>query len=163
MSSLATDRNAGTISRSFDRAMRGATGSSIDAPDWEIVVLSRPGKPPLRFKGHRLTGHHRLLWNGLPIKVALWQQAKKGFVISYSYLVGSRVSDRAIQVSDLDEATDCLENVCASLDTSRLMAGNADRLWLDLQLHLCFRQHFQLLVADVLADWHFIPQLQEPA
>ncbi|MEL6620745.1 MAG: hypothetical protein AAFP16_17860 [Pseudomonadota bacterium] len=160
MASHAADQNSCTAAQSHWLAQHS---DAAPAPDWAVVVLSRQAKPPLRFKGRRLSLHEASLWGSVLIKVELWQQAKKGFVISYSYLAAAQISDKAIQVSNLAEATDCLENVCANLDVSRMQVVRQDQLWLDLQLHLSFRQRFHMLVADVLADWHHIPQLQEPA
>ncbi|MEO0745828.1 MAG: hypothetical protein AAFY49_10805 [Pseudomonadota bacterium] len=139
------------------------TAAAQDSFVCEIVVLTRQGKPPLRFKGCLLTRHQVALSSHLDITVELWRRPKKGFVISYSYLDGARVGSKAIQISDLDEATDCLENVCANLETLAIKGGHADQLWTELHLHLCFKQHFHVLVADVLADWHLNPQLQESA
>lgn len=167
MSSFDTDHNTDVDLPAHapmdDDDRTGDVGPAAIPPACEIVVLTRQGKPPLRFKGCLLTRHEMSLSDHMDIMVELWRQPRKGFVVSYSYLDGSRVGSKAIQISDLDEATDCLENVCANLESLSMKSDQPDRLWTDLHLYLCFKQHFLVLVADVLSDWHLNPQLQESA
>lgn len=139
------------------------SGCTLVPGDEEMVVLSRVDKPPLRFKGLRLTHHWRRLSPDLTISVALWQQINKGFVISYSVLHRGKIGQRAIQITDLEEATDCLENVCTNISVPVTPAQDVSKMWEDLQLHLCFKQRFSMLVGSVLADWYQIPNLQEQA
>lgn len=138
-----------------------ASGANLIQQAPEIVVLSRYGKPPLRFKGCRLTRHWARLSSENQISIELWQQINKGFVVSYSIFDAGRFGWKSIQVSNGAEAADCLENVCANLDPAAIRVHEKNWLWVDLHFRLCFAQRFNLLVSDVLTDWHSLPVLQE--
>lgn len=138
-------------------------GANLSYGDPEVVVLLRHGKPPLRFKGRRLTRHWISLSVENQISVELWQQINKGFVISFTICDSGQLGRKSIQVTNCAEATDCLENVCANLNPIAVPVNERKWSWADLHMHLCFAQKFNLLVADVLADWHSLSILQEHA
>ena len=139
------------------------TGAILSTGEQTMAVLLRHGKPPLRFKGRRLTHHWTQLSPTMVIDIELWHQLSKGLVVSYSILSDGSIVRKSIQISDYDEAADCLENICANLDATTIKHDEFDGLWSALHLHLCFKQKFKLLVADVLSDWHVLPKLQEHA
>lgn len=136
-------------------------GADLVSGPVSMVVFPRKDKPPLRFKGARLTHHWMCLSREITIEIELWRQGTKGFVIVYSVLDACKLGSRVIQVSNLAEAADCLENICANLDATMIQPLAMQIAWADLHLHLCFKQQFAQLVADVLADWYVLPHLQE--
>lgn len=137
------------------------SGAALTVGEVGLMVFPRHNKAPLRFKGRRLAYHWTRLSRDAVICVEIWQKVKKGFVLFYSYLDDGEIGNRAIEVSNLDEATDCLENICKNLEPP-LAKGEFDgMLRTDVHLHRSFRRAFPILTADVLADWHTIPQLQE--
>lgn len=136
-------------------------GATLSPGNQEMAVLLRIDKPPLRFKGRRLTRHWQRLSHDMTLSVELWRQLNKGFVLSYSVLNQNKIGQKAIQISNVEEATDCLENVCANLAVPFTNTADISKIWTELQLHLCFKQRFTVLVGCVLADWHQCPQVQE--
>lgn len=149
-----------TQPRRLNRTQRSVF--SQDGVD-KIVVLTRLGKPPLRFKGCRLTHHSIQLSYDKQIQVELWQQRSGGFAICYSTLAEGVIGSRVIQVCNLAEANDCLENICTNVANPVVRTAPVPHLWTELYQELCFKQQFSLLVADVLSDWSVLPQLQEHA
>ena len=132
--------------------------------EWTIAVLARVGKPPLRFKGRMITrreldfGHPT---SPTPLRIELWEKAKTGFVLSFSQIEKGQIALSSHSFLTLPEARDFLERRCQDLTVADLKAVDVDSLLHHLQLLLCFRQRFGLLVSDVLAQWPFSPDIQE--
>lgn len=134
-------------------------GSSLTGGVREMIVCTRHGNPPLRFKGRLLTHHWMRMERDTILQVRLWQQNKTQLVLGYSIVANGQIGSDARQVPDVAAASDHLEAVCAAFAPSDLEAREVP--WADVHFHLCFGQHFAVLVADVLNDWQSLPTVQE--
>lgn len=139
----------------------GAITAELSPGPTGVVTFPRKQKPPLRFKGCRWTRHWTPWTDGALIEIELWKQSQKGFVVAYSVLDAGEIETRVIQISDLDEASDCIENVCTNLCVNIGAPADTMTFWTDLHASLCFKQRFSELVADVLSDWNTLSLLQE--
>lgn len=84
-----------TQPRRLNRTQRSVF--SQDGVD-KIVILTRLGKPPLRFKGCRLTHHCIQLSHDKQVQVELWQQRSGGFAIWPRPMTALKISARTSQI-----------------------------------------------------------------
>lgn len=144
----------------FESARRGAVLIS-GMP--EMIVCARQGNPPLRFKGRLLTHHWAHMSWEHSINVDLFQRLKHQLVLSYSVVSGSKIASHAVQMPDMHSATKHLETTCDTFATAKIDPGTDSLASVDMHFRLCFGQHFALLIADVLNDWHSLSIFSERA
>ncbi|PJI91445.1 hypothetical protein BC777_0273 [Yoonia maricola] len=127
------------------------THTMIDAPDlWEMAVIGRHGRPPLRFKGQRHARMQRRVSAQDTLNIELWARRKGDFVLAYSDATVSPTKIQAVVVDGQSQAMDHLEALCAA--TTVLTAHNDLPVALTEALQtLRLQQEFAILVGDFLA------------
>ncbi len=135
------------------------SGADLGCGDWGTVVVSRADKPPLRFKGRRLTLHWRDPFGGCRILVELWQRQAGGFVVAHSLGAGAKTD--GVRLKDMDAAMSYLEEKCQAPPDEFVAAGPPAQVFADLQRRMIFDQQFSLLVGTVLSDWAAMPNPKE--
>ncbi|MEO9824898.1 MAG: hypothetical protein ABJF50_10840 [Paracoccaceae bacterium] len=145
----------------FDRPDCARVGATLLRGAPEMVVCTRLGNPPLRFKGQLLTHHWMRVTPETLIEVKLWERAKKQVVVAHSSPASGQIASNAVQQSDLTAACAYLEDICANFSVSFEVGEEPTLPWAHVHLHLWFGQQFERLCADVLNDWQSISTEQE--
>ncbi|WP_342070909.1 hypothetical protein [Yoonia algicola] len=117
---------------------------------WEIAVVGRYGKPPLRFKGQRHAHMRRQLSAHDALCIELWARRKGGFVLAYSDVSTVAPKSDALVLERLSEAVDHLEALCANQSSLNRYLDLPVALSQVLQT-LGRQQQFSILVGDFLA------------
>lgn len=136
-------------------------GSELRHGEPQMVVCTRHGNPPLRFKGFILSRHWVSMSAEKTLKVDLFKRLKGNLVLSHSIISGTQIAIDALQLPDVATAAGHLEAVCAQLDATVIGTHEGALPWADAHFHLCFGQCFAMLIADVLDDWQSLFTLQE--
>ncbi len=129
--------------------------NDVDTPTapvdrWEIAVVTRHGKPPLRFKGQRRAYMRRKILAHDALSIALWARRKGDFVLAYSDVSSMAPKSDALVFPKQFDAVEHLEALCA--DQSMLNRHSDIPVALSQILQtLGKQQQFAILVGDFLA------------
>lgn len=123
-------------------------GSVDDA--WEITVVARQNKPPLRFKGRCIAGLSCALTPHRNIFIDVWLRKKGDCVVAYSDVVGGVIKPDALVLADVSDAADYLEDL--GQRTVVPMSQSAFPAALnDILQSVGFQRQFRILIGDLLA------------
>ena len=128
-------------------------GADVRPSEPGSVVVPQVGKPPLRFKGRRLTQHWTRMHPGPHIVIELWERKTGGFVVSHSHYSKGTLQPIGMKCATIAEAMDYLEQQCGPPRSTFETDTDLCSVLLDLQQRLGFSQQFERLAGEVLADW----------
>ena len=132
------------------RKHSNADAAPATSSAWEMTVVGRQGKPPLRFKGRQHT-HMRRQTTGLEaLRIDLWARQRGGFVLAYSDVLADSLQPDALICPKLSDVVAHLEEVCADHQISHRYFDLPSALAQVLQT-LGQQQAFAILVGDFLS------------
>jgi hypothetical protein len=121
--------------------------SSSEVQDnWDMVVVGRIGKPPLRYKGRKTLGIVR----GHSLFIDVWSRLKGDYVLAYSDFVAGQIKPQAIVASDLNVVAQLLEDLCEQPVFTQVKAFPI--VLADMLQTLRYQQQFAILVGEFLAQ-----------
>jgi len=119
---------------------------------WDIVLLSRCNRPPLRFRGRRIAHLRRRITSDEPIFVDVWARKKGDYVVAFSNLKDGWIRSDAHVVAGIADVATYLENHCQETSKPSLAADIASALACLLS-DMAMQQQFAILVGDFLDDF----------
>ncbi|MCK0094112.1 hypothetical protein MWU60_00900 [Yoonia sp. F2084L] len=127
----------------------GSPDVPVDDP-WEITVVARQNKPPLRFKGQRIARVSCALTPHADIFIDVWLRKKGDCVVAYSDVVGGVIKPDALVLADISDVADYLEDL--GRRTMIPMSQSAFPAALnDILQSVGFQRQFGILIGDLLA------------
>ena len=127
------------------------------APAWDLVVLPRVSKPPLRFRGRCLSRDQVMIGPNDELFICLWQKQKGGWVVAHSTPADSGSGVDAVGVDTCHAAMAYLEERCAQLppvSMPELVSGHSAADLISKIARQCnFHQQFLVLAGHAMARW----------
>lgn len=118
---------------------------------WEVAVVARSGRPPLRFKGRVILTMRRGIADGKDLFVEVWERKKGDFVVSYSDISTTQRKPEAFVFKGIGMIGAHLEAICAT-DKLRTSSLKVEVLLSEALQIMRQRKEFAILTGDFLAQ-----------